>query len=189
MFAITGSVSFLLFLLGDLNDAFWHRRSLKPAFLTGAVLLTVSTAGPIWAQPPGTFGPLRVAALAGALLFAVLLIWALFFSFPPKEAYVEESRERKVYSGGMYALCRHPGILWFCLLYACLIPGAGFPPISACVYCLLNILLGWVEDKWIFPRLFTDYDDYRLRAPFLIPTAGSIRNWLRSADKKNRERS
>ena len=178
MFAITGTVSFLLFLLGDLNDAFWHRRLLKPAFLTGAALLTVSTAGMILSAPPEAFGFLQVASLAGALLFAVLLVRALFFSFPSKEAYVESSRERKVYSGGMYALCRHPGILWFCFLYACLIPGAGAPPAVALLYCLLNILLGWVEDKWIFPRMFTDYDAYKQRVPFLIPTLKSLRAWI-----------
>ena len=185
MFATAGTFSFLLFLLGDLNDAFWHRRFLKPAFLTGAALLAVSTAGTVATGLPEIFGPAQILSLAGALLFAVLLVWALFFSFPPKEAYVEERRERKVYSGGMYALCRHPGILWFCLLYGCLIPGAGFPPLTAFAYCLLNILLGWVEDRWIFPRLFSDYDDYKLRVPFLIPTAKSFRAWIRPGGRKN----
>ena len=185
MFATAGTFSFLLFLLGDLNDAFWHRRYLKPAFLSGAALLVTSTAGTVILDPPEAFGPLQALFLTGALIFAFLLVWALFFSFPPKEAYVEESRERKVYTGGMYALCRHPGILWFCFLYACLIPGAGFPPLTAFAYCLLNILLGWVEDRWIFPRLFTDYDDYKLRAPFLIPTAKSLRAWIRPTGRKN----
>ncbi|MBQ6891479.1 MAG: hypothetical protein IJN47_02595, partial [Clostridia bacterium] len=141
MFAIVGAASFLLFLLGDLNDAFWRRRFLKPAFLSGAAVLLAATAGTVLGSFPEALGLLRAAFLAGALLFAGLLVWALFFSFPPKEAYVEQSRERKVYTGGMYALCRHPGILWFCLLYGCLIPGAGFPPMTAFLYCLLNILL------------------------------------------------
>jgi protein-S-isoprenylcysteine O-methyltransferase Ste14 len=185
MFAIAGTASFLLFLLGDLNDAFWRRRFLKPAFLTGAALLVVSTAGSIWEHLPETLGPLQILSLAGALLFTALTVWALFFSFPPKEAYVEETRERKVYTGGMYALCRHPGILWFCFLYGCLIPGAGFPPILALTYCLLNILLGWVEDKWIFPRLFSDYDAYRRSTPFLIPTARSLRAWTRPPGHEN----
>ncbi|MBQ3486737.1 MAG: hypothetical protein IJA71_00485, partial [Clostridia bacterium] len=137
-----------------------------------------ATAGTVLGSFPEALGLLRAAFLAGALLFAGLLVWALFFSFPPKEAYVEQSRERKVYTGGMYALCRHPGILWFCLLYGCLIPGAGFPPMTAFLYCLLNILLGWVEDKWIFPRLFTDYDAYKKSTPFLIPTPKSLRAWI-----------
>ena len=184
MFATAGTVSFLLFLLGDLNDAFWHRRFLRPAFLTGAAMLAVSTVGTVLRHFPGSFGPVQVLFFAGALLFAVLLVWALFFSFPPKEAYMDASRDRKVYTGGMYALCRHPGILWFCFLYGCLIPGAGFPPALALLYCLLNILLGWVEDKWIFPRLFSDYDAYKLRAPFLIPTPKSLRAWIHPAGKK-----
>ena len=184
MFPILGTVSFLLFLLGDLNDACWHRRLLKPAFLTGAALLALSTGGTLLERFPETPRLLQVPFLAGAVLFAILLVWALFFSFPPKEAYVEGTRDRKVYTGGMYALCRHPGILWFCFLYGCLIPGAGFPPALALLYCLLNILLGWVEDKWIFPRLFSDYDAYKLRAPFLIPTPKSLRAWIHPAGKK-----
>jgi len=184
MFAIAGTVSFLLFLLGDLNDAFWHRRFLRPAFLTGAALLVLSTAGTVLEDLPEALGPAQLGFLGAALFFTVLLVWALFFSFPPKEAYVTDSRDRKVYTGGMYALCRHPGILWFCFLYACLIPGAGFPPVLASLYCLLNILLGWVEDKWIFPRLFTDYNDYKQRTPFLIPTAKSLRAWIHPADEK-----
>ena len=178
MFPLAGAVSFLLFLLGDLNDAFWHRKPLRPAFLTGAAMLAVSTGGTVLEHFPVAFGLPQLCFLGAALLFGVLLVRALFFSFPPKEAYVEDRRDRKVYTGGMYALCRHPGILWFCLLYGCLIPGAGFPPSLALLYCLLNILLGWVEDKWIFPRLFSDYGEYRLLAPFLIPTPKSLRAWI-----------
>ena len=184
MFVTAGTVSFLLFLLGDLNDAFWHRRFLRPAFLTGAVLLPIATAGTIFEDLPEAFGPAQMLAIPVVLLFTVLLVWALFFSFPPKEAYVEDIRERKVYTGGMYALCRHPGILWFCFLYACLIPAAGFPPMTAALYSLLNILLGWVEDRWIFPRLFTDYKDYQQSTPFLIPTRKSIRAWIHPVGQK-----
>lgn len=183
MFQIAAAVSFLLFLVGDLNDAFWHRRFLKPAFFTGAALLTAATLAAVVKAPPA-FRPGRIPFLAGAVLFGVLLVWALFFSFPPKQAYMEQSRERRVYDGGMYALCRHPGILWLCLLYGCLIPGAGFPPFSAFFCCLLDLLLGWAEDRWIFPRLFTDYDDYKQRVPFLIPTAASLRDWIHPRGKK-----
>ena len=184
MFVTAGTVSFLLFLLGDLNDAYWHRRFLRPAFLTGAALLPLATAGTILESLPESFGLAQILAIPVALLFAALLIRALFFSFPPKEAYVEDVRERKVYTGGMYALCRHPGILWFCFLYACLIPAAGFPPVLALLYCLLNILLGWVEDRWIFPRLFSDYKDYQQSTPFLIPTPKSIRAWIHPTGQK-----
>ena len=180
MFAMTGTISFLLFVLGDINDAFWHRRFLKPAFLIGAILLVVSTAGSILKDAPETIGMGNIAFLAAALLFAVLLIWALFFSFPPKPAYVEASKQRTACTGGMYALCRHPGILWFCFLYGCLIPGVGFPWELSLLYCVLNILLGWVEDRWIFPRVFHNYFDYKQHTPFLIPTAKSLRAWIHS---------
>lgn len=178
MFTFSGTVSFLLFFLGDLNDAFWHRRSLKPAFLIGTLLLTVSTAGLLLQQFPKELKLPNFLWLAMALLFGVLLIWSLFFSFPASQAYVESSRQRAACTDGMYALCRHPGVLWFWLMYGCLIPAVGFPAEVSLLYGLMNTLLAWAEDKWIFPILFFNYQDYKTRTPFLIPTAGSFRAWI-----------
>ena len=178
MFATAGTFSFLLFLLGDLNDAFWHRRFLKPAFLTGAALLVVSTAGSIWEHLPEALGPLQILSLAGALLFTALTVWALFFSFPPKEAYVEETRERKVYTGGMYALCRHPGILFFFAMYGFLglaaLPAPGLLA-RGMLFSFLNLGYAFFQDRFTFPRTFSDYCAYQRRIPFLIPTKSSIR--------------
>lgn len=180
MFYVLGTVSFLLFLLGDLNDAFWHRRFLKPAFLSGSALLAASTLGSILCRPPVSFGPGKWLFLASALLFGALLIKALFFSFPPKTAYIDDSRQRTACTGGMYALCRHPGVVWFCLMYGCLVPGLSFSPGLAALYCLLNIALAFVEDRWIFPKIFSNYRAYQKTTPFLIPTVRSLRAWLKT---------
>ena len=185
---LPGVISFLLFLLGDVNDAFWQRRWLKPSFSLGFILLAASTGWSIWANFPEAFGLLNILFLAAAVFFAFLMIWALFFSFPSAPAYVETSTEREAFTGGMYALCRHPGVVWFCFLYCCLIPGAGFPAVPALLYCVMNVLLALMEDVWIFPRVFTNYREYKQRTPFLIPTPGSFRMWIGSIGKNTKER-
>lgn len=183
MWLIFGMISFLLFFAGDLNDAYWHRKWLKPAFLLGFVLLAAATAIAVVAAFPDSPDPVNIVFLMAAVAFGVLMIWALFFSFPPKQAYVETSAGREAYTGGMYALCRHPGVIWFCLMYGCLIPGAGFPAVHALVYCILNIMLAWIEDRFIFPEVFSNYPEYKRHTPFLIPTRKSVGSWINSFDK------
>lgn len=178
MFMILGAVSFALFLLGDLNDAFWQRRALKPAFLSGFALLAGSTLGSLLSRPLPDLNLGNWLFLGGAILFGVLLLWALFFSFPPKDAYIEDPRQRLACTHGMYALCRHPGVLWLGLMYGCLVPGLSFSPALALLWSGLNIALAFVEDKWIFPRIFSNYRAYQQDTPFLIPTVGSLRAWL-----------
>jgi len=185
MFAISGMVAFLLFLVGDLNDAFWQRRILKPAFIAGFLTLVLSTVGCVIQTHPTSLVWWNLAFLAAAVLFTALLIWSLFFSFPPKETYIEASHQRAACTTGMYGLCRHPGVLWFCLLYSCLIPGIRFPAELSLLYCILNILLAWIEDRWIFPILFYNYRDYKQQSPFLIPTADSFRTWIHSIDRRS----
>ena len=135
-----------------------------------------------------TFGLLNFVFLVAAVFFGLLMIWALFFSFPPDQAYVKDSVRREAYTGGMYALCRHPGVIWFILMYMCLIPATGFPVPHVVIYCSLNILLALVEDVWIFPRVFSNYHGYKQRTPFLIPTPDSFRMWIRSLGQKTKER-
>ena len=114
-----------------------------------------------------------------ALLFAFLLAHALFFSLP-EETYRNPGARRRVWDRKMYALCRHPGFLWFAGLYICL--GGAFGPGSwPCFFllCLLNLVYIWMQDRWTFPKTFCDYEEYRRRVPFLLPTPGSLKTCLR----------
>ena len=40
------------------------------------------------------------------------------------------------------------------------------------VLSFLNLLYAWYQDRWIFVREFSDYEDYRREVPFLIPGRG-----------------
>ena len=44
----------------------------------------------------------------------------------------------------------------------------------AMINCLLNFLYVVLQDGVTFPRVFIDYNIYKQRVPFLIPTVKSI---------------
>lgn len=172
-----GIGAFVLFFIGDINDAFLRKKALKPCFLVGLAALIAATALRIEPEVGA-----RLLFCLPALIFAWLLYKALFGAFPVKPAYTEASAEKKTVSSGVYALCRHPGVLFFAGLYICLVPALGLPLLDFVIYTVLDILLAWAEDMLIFPRTLEGYAEYKDRVPFMIPNAQSIRSCLSSLD-------
>jgi protein-S-isoprenylcysteine O-methyltransferase Ste14 len=117
-------------------------------------------------------------------LFFLLLIYTLFFALPFEETYVTQNG-CKTYDRGMYALCRHPGVLWFtgCYLFLWMTFGGKELLLLAMINCLLNFLYVVLQDGVTFPRVFTDYNIYKQRVPFLIPTVKSIQMCIRTWKK------
>ena len=122
--------------------------------------------------------------LTAAILFLGLLIYTLFFALPFDETYVKENHERLAYTEGVYALCRHPGVLWFAGFYFCLAGflgsgqamGAFWGPLLCGTYCTV-----FYQDRIVFPETFSNYGAYQQTTPFLIPdrnsTAACIKTW------------
>lgn len=176
---LLGLCAFALLFLSDYNDWRLRQKGLKLCFPVGGILLvvgtclrfgTVSCAASLW---------LRSLSLLAVLVFLALLIHTLFFAIPVGASYARPGEKRDVCTVGVYALCRHPGVLWFAGLYLCLWPAAGLPPADALVYCGLNVLLVWVEDRFVFPELLKGYAEYQATTPFLIPNGASIRACLK----------
>lgn len=177
---LSAAAAFMLFYYYD-----WccvHRTGssvLRWGFPAASLLVLCSTALAAAAAKPGfpRSAPEWLGA-AAALIGFILLIKALFFSLPAG-TYSHPTAPRRVYSGGMYALCRHPGFPAFVLLYAGLALWFGrksLLPFGLLV--LLNLIYILLQDRWTFPHIFCDYADYRRRVPFIIPTIGSIKTWL-----------
>ena len=164
-----GISAFFLFVIGDLNDAFFKKRPLKACFPLGLLVLAIATAFRLSVKD------LNIAWCAAAYVFLVLQLVALFGSFSAEEAYTNKHEdERTVTDTGLYAMCRHPGILFFVGLYLCLHWGLSLPWLDTIVYIMLDLALAFVEDKYTFPVILNGYDDYRKTTPFLIPTISSI---------------
>lgn len=120
--------------------------------------------------------PLRILFLLVSLAAAILEYQALFSSLPASSTYLGKNEPGQLVDSGMYALCRHPGALWFPLFSVSLSLGLGNCEmlVSAGLASVLNLLYVWFQDRFIFPRTIDSYRQYQDSTPFLIPTAQSI---------------
>lgn len=175
MRGLLGVCAFALFFLSDYNDWKLAKRGLKWCFPAGAVLLAGATVWSAVANPPPCTHWLRGLFFILSALFLGLLVYTLFFAVPAEASYACPGQSRAVVAKGPYALCRHPGVLCFAGLYACLWAATGLPLWEAVLYSGLNVLLVLFEDCCVFPARLTGYAAYRRTTPFLLPNWQSIR--------------
>ena len=172
-----GSIAFTLFFLYDL----WQIKCLpsvfRICFVLGCLMLTYATAGLVLITPVSPyFSAIRLVFLIPAAIFLLLTIYALFFTLPSKKTYSDQN-DRPVTDSGVYALCRHPGVIFLSLFYLFLLLSFCKVELLYCfvIWTLQDIVLVFVEDRFIFPKLFNGYEDYKTRVPFLIPTIDSLK--------------
>ena len=165
---------FALFFLSDYNDWRWGRKALRVCFPLGGVLLIAGTARDLhWPSAPAA-GWARAAVLLLGAAFLLLLIYTLFFALPAAASYARPGEKRRACTTGVYALCRHPGVLWFAGLYVCLWAAGGLPLWEAALCCGLNVGLVIFEDRCVFPALLEGYGAYQAATPFLLPDRRSL---------------
>lgn len=141
--------------------------------IAAAVLLAFRSA-PLQPLP----GPLSIMLSAVSILMLALLVYSVLLEIPLRSLRGPGgsrggARERRAYRSGTYRLCRHPGVLWFTLMLA---PQVPFRPaefgFAAAALTVMDLALVAFEDRVVFPRLFTDYREYRVEVPFLFPRIG-----------------
>ena len=172
---LLGLFAFLLFFLSDYNDWRLARPELKVCFPLGGALLAVGTVLEARRGVPLVAGWLRGLFFVLAAVFLALLVYTLFFALPVEASYAHPGEKRPACTTGVYALCRHPGVLWFAGLYGCLWAAAGVPLWEAALYSGLNVLLVIFEDRCVFPARLEGYGAYQASTPFLLPNRRSIR--------------
>ena len=188
MFIFGGSVAFLLYFLYDINSVKWNKKLLHYSFFLGTILLTVTTLGVVLQNTKHieNIEGSSIVLLSIAAIFFVLLIYTLFFALPFGSTYQNESEKRMAYMEGVYALCRHPGVLWFIGFYLFL--GAGFRSQEVFIYGIVvsvwNVLYVIFQDRYSFQRTFTNYKEYQKKVPFLIPTKESIKTCFNTLGRK-----
>ena len=176
---LLGMLGFLLFFLYDVNSFTWRSRLLHKSFALGVTLLAGATVLDLAAAlRMGAFSGLKdlILLVAGALCLAAL-VYCLFFALPFAETYQDTDGPPAVCDRGVYALCRHPGVL--CMLGMYLFWGLGALPATmlrnGLIFSGFNTVYVCFQDRMTFPRTFPDYPDYQKNVPFLIPTGASIR--------------
>lgn len=175
-YSIIGILGYMLFYIYDINQIKKINNKLKATFQLGLILQIIGTIGII--TDNREYLKLSILGVTISLIGFIFLIYALFFALPFKETYIKVSEKRKVYNRGIYAMSRHPGVLFYIILYL----GLGIMQPTAVIigtytiWCLLNIGYIIMQDLWTFPRTFVDYSEYRKNTPFLIPTLKSIKS-------------
>lgn len=167
-----GSLAYALFFAYDwMNVRHPEVRVASALFPIGVILVAVATA--ILIAGSAHLVALTVNFLLGLIVavasFAAT-VWALVFSLP-KNTYSEPGQRRPVYEGGAYALCRHPGVFFYCCFYVgllialpCFANLVGFA-----VLCAGNIAYMILQDVWTFPEVLAGYDDYKKRSNMFLP--------------------
>lgn len=129
---------------------------------------------------------IRIIALVFGLASFALFIYSVFIEVGSKTYQVEN--EYSLVTSGTYALTRHPGVLWMLLLYifAAIFFQNLLAIYAALIWTLANIIYVSIQERFIFHKIFEDYDKYRETTPMILPNAESIekfittKNWRRT---------
>ena len=178
-----GCLGFVFFYIFDLNKIVFIHKNINLSFAAGVIILAASTVGILCGdyQAFDLPGWLRWIFSLMAMMALLLMIYSLFFALPFLETYVVSESGRLV-DTGMYALCRHPGVIWFFFLYLFLWLASGKTMMmwAGTVWTIMDIIHVYVQDRWLFPKNLPGYDQYKNEVPFLIPNQSSIRKSISS---------
>lgn len=160
----------------DINSITKKYKLITHLFFLGFSFISIATIGFIIQNFDSIpCNAMTYIACGGLLLSLVFLLYTLFFALPFDDTYRSDTNQ--ICNQGMYALCRHPGVIWFFFLYlslACI-----FQTKEAWLFGLtahiLNVFYVILQDRIIFPVSFPGYDAYQKTTPFLIPNCQSIR--------------
>ena len=135
--------------------------------LASIVFLMLST------QLPATpFGLLLIKGFLTSA-FLLLLIYSVLIEIPValRRRSRGRSDERAVVDSGFYGVVRHPGFVWFALLWASIVATYLDPRVTAVgtALVIIDFALVVLEDLVFFPRIFPNYSEYKKQVPFIIP--------------------
>ncbi len=172
---VLGCIGFVLMVLYDLNQGWWKIKILQPCFALGSFLLLGATGGILFKEAvmPDTLFRMVLGILA--LFCGGLLFYTLFLAIPFEATYIQEQFS-EVVDTGVYALCRHPGVLFLAGFYFFLAPAvrSGLLFWAGVWFSGCNLMYVLMQDRIFFPRCFSNYAEYRKTVPFLIPNKTSL---------------
>lgn len=171
-FAVLAFTAFFLF---DLNSVYFRFRTLQILFPLGALMLLAATMTEAHAalRQTAPLDSIDFVWLFLSAIHSIFLAYALFFAIPFSPSYTNsiDANPRTVTRTGLYGMCRHPGV-WFltlALVFLALAISTLRMWLFVGLVSFLNLLYVWFQDVWTFPRIFSDYSDYRQSVPFLLP--------------------
>ena len=186
---------FSLYLLYDIDSFTPLWKPLRWGFAVGTLLIAAATVMQLYAalSEEAFCGVGDILLLLAGVLALAALVYCLFFALPFDATYANPEQGRWTYTFGVYALCRHPGILCFFAMF--LFWGLAALPTDFLWFgmslSLLNLGYALFQDRVTFPKTFCDYYDYREKVPFLFPTAASflraVKTWGYPYEKEEKK--
>lgn len=188
IYIILGVVAYLFFFIYDINSIILKNHLLNCCFFAGVFLQISATAGIIFLSMDSIKINLYRTGVFGilAFLFLGLLIYTLFFALPFKDTYITTGSPPKALSNGVYALCRHPGVLWLIGFYAFLglALQTAFMIVLTVIFSVLDLIYVIFQDRWTFVKYFSNYMEYKSDTPFLLPNLKSMKRCLQTLSWK-----
>lgn len=180
--------SYALFFMADLLNLRRRENGLLPhiVFITGALGFISCFSHLLFRGVVNDTLVISGPAIGGLIFSMGLLLLCLFPSVTHSVPERPGRGLKPLISSGMYALCRHPGVLAMAL--CCIFLYLLCPTGAMGALCILDILLDLIYVKWqdvyIFPFTISDYEGYKKTTPFLIPNSGSISRFFNSPSKR-----
>lgn len=122
----------------------------------------------------------RIIAGVFCALAAFLLIYSLFLELPFVKTYGTDQHNNVLVDTGTYALCRHPGVLWFGLLFFFFFFATGAVLLipAGIIWTSIDAVHVYLQEKLFFHKMFPEYGNYVKNTPMLFPTVKSLKRCI-----------
>jgi len=181
-FIAIGCLAFIFLYIFDFNKVIFIHRICYACFAAGVALLVVATMGILLGDVECFRVPYSLRVLFGMLSTGslIIMIYSLFFALPFAKTYIKIEKKNKVIDTGIYALCRHPGVIGFFFFYLFLWLASGNMLImwAGLIWTAMDVIHVYLQDRWFFPKTLNDYNAYKRKVPFLIPTRNSFKQCI-----------
>ena len=185
-YIVLGCLAFILFYIFDLNKIKFRSKYINICFGAGLVILGFCTFAILVRNYELMNSHYQLIWGIMAIISLILMLSTLFFWLPFDKTYIR-TEQSNVVSTGMYALCRHPAVIWFFFFYLFLWLTSGNIMVlwAGTTWTVMDIIYVYIQDRWIFPLILTGYTTYQQKVPFLIPNINSIKNCIATIYKVN----
>lgn len=191
-FLLLGAAAYPVLLVHDFASHNGHRLLGYSIFTAGCAMLVVSyimlwRSTPVWAIPDAV----RVVGFVLASVFFLLMLYSLLIEIPFRRIYLDDQQGIQVIDTGTYALCRHPGVLWFGLFLIFTFVAGGRPQqlAAAALWSLMDAMYAVCQERFFYPRIFGEqFERYRSHVPMVVPTTRSFRRFLETLPYKPKTR-
>ena len=191
LYAVAGALAFVLLCVVDLLYLRGFQVGKALVFCAASLLFLAGIIGSVGFSPRFPTPPaLRVLGWALGAAALTLAVVALVVEVPTFTLYLTAGRDRRLVTTGMYAVTRHPGVLWFSLLLLSLVLITGSRVLAAATPLWIALDVGhvaWQERQYLVKVYGEEYRRYQAEVPMLLPTASSIRRGVESRRSKKEE--